>query len=234
MEDVKLFGLWASPFTQRVIWALKLKGVSYEYIGEDLGNKSSLLLQYNPVYKKVPVLVHNGKAISESMVILEYIDETWPQIPLLPQDVYLRSVVRFWSKFIDQKTVDMMRFFRYDGELQEKAMKETLETLKVIETESQVGENNFIGGNTIGLGDLALGWVAHTLVAMGDVIGVNFITPHAFPNIHSWMTNFLQIPIIKNSLPPHELTLEYFTQKRKMFLAMGKQEVVDHHHHHHH
>ncbi|CAJ1976579.1 unnamed protein product [Sphenostylis stenocarpa] len=227
MEDVKVFGLWASPFTQRVVWALKLKGVNYEYIGEDLFNKSNLLLQYNPVYKKVPVLVHDGKPIAESMVILQYIDETWPQTPLLPQDAYQRANVLFWSKFIDEKTVDMMKFFRYDGEEQEKAMKENWESLRVMEKESGLSEKKFIGGNRIGLADLALGWVAHTLEAMGDVIGVKFITPDAFPHLHSWMGNFLEIPAIKNNLPPHEHAVEYFTEKRKMFLAMN------YHHHHH-
>ncbi|KAJ1404807.1 Thioredoxin-like superfamily [Sesbania bispinosa] len=227
MEDVKVFGLWSSPFTQRVVWALKLKGVTYEYIAEDLANKSDLLLQYNPIYNKVPVLVHNGKPIAESMVILEYIEETWPEIPLLPPNPHQRSNVRFWSKFIDEKTMHMINFFRYDGEQQERAMEETLEILRVIEKESGVGEKKFIGGNTIGLADLALGWVAHTLVAMEDVVGVKFITADAFPHLHSWVGNFLEIPSIEENLPPHELAVEYFREKRKMFVAMATQ---GHHH----
>lgn len=102
-EEVKLLGVWASPFSLRIEMALKLKGVPYEYLEEDLEKKSPLLLELSPIHKKIPVLVHNGKAIIESHVILEYIDETWEHNPILPQDPYERSKARIFAKLVDEQ-----------------------------------------------------------------------------------------------------------------------------------
>jgi len=105
-DDLKLVGQWASPFVTRVKLALHLKGLSYESIEEDLRNKSELLLSSNPVHKAVPVLIHNGKPICESQIIVQYIDETFVgagRPSLLPIDPHDRAVARFWAAYIEEK-----------------------------------------------------------------------------------------------------------------------------------
>ncbi|KAL0399541.1 UNVERIFIED_CONTAM: Glutathione S-transferase U19 [Sesamum radiatum] len=103
-DELILMGYNISMFVMRVRIALDEKGIEYEYREENLANKSPLLLEMNPVHQKVPVLIHNGKPVSESLIILEYIDEVWKdKSPLLPFDPYQRAQARFWADLIDKK-----------------------------------------------------------------------------------------------------------------------------------
>lgn len=103
--ELKVLGTWASVWACRVRIALHLKALSYDYVEEDLENKSDLLLASNPVHKKVPVLIHDGKPISESQVIVQYIDEAFASngASLLPADPHKRAAARFWAAYIDDK-----------------------------------------------------------------------------------------------------------------------------------
>ena len=108
--EVVLLDFWPSMFGMRVRIALAEKGIEYEYKEEDLRNKSPLLLEMNPIHKKIPVLIHNGKPVCESLIIVQYIDEVWKdKSPLLPTDPYQRAHARFWADFVDKK----VRFLRF-------------------------------------------------------------------------------------------------------------------------
>ncbi|XAR56369.1 Glutathione transferase [Bertholletia excelsa] len=103
-DEVVVLDFWSSPFGMRVRIALAEKGVEYESREENLANKSDLLLQMNPVHKQIPVLIHNGKPVCESLIIVQYIDEVWKhKSPLLPSDAYQRAQARFWADYIDKK-----------------------------------------------------------------------------------------------------------------------------------
>ena len=95
-DQVTLLNFWASSFAMRVRIALAEKGVKFEYREQDLRNKTALLLQMNPVHSKIPVLVHNGKPVCESLIIVQYMDEAWKnKAPLLPSDPYQGAQSRF-------------------------------------------------------------------------------------------------------------------------------------------
>ncbi len=63
---------------------------------------------FSPEYLKinprgiVPTLVHDGKAIRESQVILEYLDDAFPELPLRPMSACDKATMRLWTKLIDE------------------------------------------------------------------------------------------------------------------------------------
>ncbi|CAL5342187.1 unnamed protein product [Camellia sinensis] len=77
-DELNFLGTWISPYSTRVKIAL-----------------SPLLLKMNPVNKQIPVLIHNGKLVCESLIIVQYTDEIWNhKSPLLPSDPHQRAQAR--------------------------------------------------------------------------------------------------------------------------------------------
>jgi glutathione S-transferase len=82
-----------SSNSDRVKIALAEKGLSWEGMRVRLANKEQKnadFLRLNP-YGKIPVLVEDGKVLFESCIINEYLDEKYPNPPLMPKDPYLRG-----------------------------------------------------------------------------------------------------------------------------------------------
>ncbi|KAG7964934.1 hypothetical protein I3843_09G198000 [Carya illinoinensis] len=220
-HEVVVFGVWGSAYSRRVETALKLKGVPYKYIEEDLSKKSPSLLKYNPIHKKIPVLVHNGKPIVESLVILEYIDETWQEgYPLImPKDPYQRALARFWAKFIDDKCFPAIRKACWGEEAQEreKAGEEAAELLKLLEKE--LGEKRFFGGENIGMVDIAANVIGFSLGAYEEASGVKLMTREKFPKLCNWRDEFMSnSAAIKENIGPSREELisflrNYFLKK---------------------
>ncbi|KAK1662410.1 hypothetical protein QYE76_050569 [Lolium multiflorum] len=156
MADVVLLDLWVSPFGQRCRIALAAKGVAYEYREQDLSNKSELLLRSNPVHRMIPVLLHGGRPVCESLLIVQYIDEAWPVAPrLLPGDPYARAQARFWADFVDKKIFDCgTRLWKCNGAALEQATRDMIEALGALEAE--LGGKDYFGGEDLGFLDVAL------------------------------------------------------------------------------
>ncbi|KAL1192674.1 Glutathione S-transferase U4 [Cardamine amara subsp. amara] len=208
-EEVKLLGFWGSPFSRRVEMALKLKGVPYEYLEQDIVDKSPLLLQLNPVYKKVPVLVHNGKVLAESHFILEYIDQTWKNNPILPQDPYEKAMARFWAKFVDEQVgpASFRPVVKAEKGI-EVAIKEARELITFLEKE--ITGKYFFGGKTIGFLDMVAGSLIPFCLARGwEGIRVDVIPEEIFPELNRWIKNLLEIEIVVECIPNREKQIEH-------------------------
>ena len=100
MQSTKpiLYNYWRSSASWRVRIALHWKGIEYEYVPVNLLKEGGQ--QYKEEYKKlnpmarVPALVIDGHTLAEILAILEYLEETRKERPLLPSDPFKRAIVR--------------------------------------------------------------------------------------------------------------------------------------------
>ncbi|CAL9082662.1 unnamed protein product [Musa acuminata var. zebrina] len=217
--EVKLIGAWPSPFVLRARIALNLKGVEYEFLQEKFGEKSELLLRSNPVYKKIPVLLHHGKPICESMIIVEYVDEAWPAAgrAILPADPYERALHRFWASYVDDKLNPSGAALSkaQTEEAKVEAAGQVIAGLKLLEEafgRLSKGEG-FFGGDDIGYVDIALGCFLGWLKVMEKTSGVKFIDEEKMPLLARWAERFCAHEAVKAVMPEPERLAE-FARKR--------------------
>lgn len=87
---------------------LREKGLAYESIYVDLHKfeqHSDWFVAINPE-GQVPVLDHNGIIITHTTVINEYLEDVFPEIPLMPRDPVGKARVRYWNKFVDEHVMN--------------------------------------------------------------------------------------------------------------------------------
>ncbi len=101
---VKLYSYWRSSAAYRLRIALNLKGVDFETVGVNLAPKvaeqrSQAYRQVN-VEGRVPALEIDGEVLTQSLAILDYLDERFPQPPLLPADPLEKARVRALAQLI--------------------------------------------------------------------------------------------------------------------------------------
>jgi maleylacetoacetate isomerase len=118
-EKLRLYSYWRSSAAYRVRIALNIKRLHYETIPVHLleGGGQQHTLEYRAVQPQalVPALMHGNRTVRQSMAIIEYLDETWPDPPLLPATARDRARARAIAQAIacDVHPLNNLRVMQY-------------------------------------------------------------------------------------------------------------------------
>ncbi|MDI4633910.1 maleylacetoacetate isomerase [Pelomonas sp. V22] len=114
---MELFNYFRSSASYRVRIALALKGLDYDYRAVHLAKNEHLAESYGAVASSrlVPLLRDGDAVVTQSMAIIEYLDETHPEPPLLPPDALGRARVRALAQDIacEIHPLNNLRVLRY-------------------------------------------------------------------------------------------------------------------------
>ena len=155
---VELYSASVCPFAHRTRLTLMEKGIDFQLIEIDLNNKPDWFLQVSP-YGKVPVIKHEDNCIWESAIINEYLEEAFPEPPLLSSSPSERALARIWIDFANTKLVPVFYkiLLEQDPEKQGKWKSKFQDHLQFMEAEGiqKLSANgDYWLGNNLSLVDL--------------------------------------------------------------------------------
>ncbi|KAI3812075.1 hypothetical protein L1987_16779 [Smallanthus sonchifolius] len=214
--EMKLLGATGSVFVTRAKFVLKLKSIEYEYIEEDLCNKSELLLTSNPVLQRVPVLFHaNEPPIAESLAIIEYLDEIQPDVhPLLPSDPSERAQCRVLAYTFDTM---MKEFMLTDDKERREHLKEVVikgfMMLEQVFNKLSKGKA-FFGGDDIGYLDIVVGCFLGWFKFYEIVFNFKVIEEARNPRLAQWGKRMWSHEVARSVIPSQEIHMNFLNMLR--------------------
>ena len=193
-----------SPYAQKVKIALREKGVSFDLAlpgGLGAGGADGEFLTANP-RAEVPVLIDDATAIFDSTIILEYIEDCWPQPPLLPAGAGERARVRMLEEIMDTHYEainwalgEVGWFRRAEGELagalRANAARQTRGFHAWLERE--LGARAWFNGDYFGWGDLAVVPFVAASAGLGNA-------PESGSKLAAWLDRVLTRPSVAKTV----------------------------------
>jgi glutathione S-transferase len=170
---LRLYDADRCPYCARIRIVLAEKGLPYETVVVDLDDRPAWIYEKNPL-GKVPVLEENDFVLPESAVIMEYLEERYPEPPLWPADPAERAAGRLLLERFDQLSRSYYALRRGDEDAGERLDAE------LAGLDSLLAGRPFLTGHEFGLADAAyLPWILRA----ESMLGVDL---DAHPAVADW------------------------------------------------
>jgi glutathione S-transferase len=180
---ITLYDAPRCPYCARARIALAEKGVEVETVEIDLDDRPAWIYEKN-VTGRVPVLEEDGWLLPESAVIMEYLEERYPEPALLPADAAERAEARL-AIFRFDRFGDVYYALRRGDESAREPLGDRL-----AELDATIAARGFLGGRAYGLADIAyVPWVLRGRAMLGLDLA-------PFPHLADWVERLAERPAV--------------------------------------
>jgi glutathione S-transferase len=213
---MKLYNLMLSNFASKSRIAIYEKGLDVEMVDPPGGLGSADYKKVNPL-GKVPALDIGGQLIAESEIINEYLEDKYPEKPLLPKDAEGRAQVRSFTRFHDLYLEPPLRALfpkLFGQQLDDKFIQEKVAEVnnRLDQLENMLSSGPWAAGAMFTLADAAL---APTLFFMTNFLpqfGSNGPT-EGRPKLKAWWDRVQEQPSVKKVLGEQQAALQAMMKK---------------------
>jgi len=224
MSQVELFSFAACPYAQRTRMTLIEKGVPFELTEIDLYNRPAWFAELSP-YGKVPLLRHEGRVIYESAIINQYLDEVFPDPPLMPADAWSRAQARIWMDYCETRYLPAAHRLMAERGSPDKAAEcraRLAEVLRFMENEGlrKLGEGPFWMGATPTLVDCHFMPFFERFAVYEELAGAEW--PTDCERLRSWYAAMAQ----RRSFTETRHTLDYHLEQQRKLMALRAAAVA--------
>lgn len=195
---MKLYSTPSCPFAQRTRLMLAVKGIDYQLVTVDIRDTPDWFLALSP-YGKVPLLLHGDDTVWESAVINEYLEERFPEPPLMPGSPIQRALVRIWVEFANTRLVPA--FYKLLLEQQPARQRQLAARLdaelEFIEAEMPAGDGPWWLGAQLTLADLAFYPFFERFPVLAHYRGYRM--PASCARLDRWLRRMAERPLVQAS-----------------------------------
>lgn len=221
MTDIEIYSAVLCPFAHRSRLTLSAKKVPFKLIEIDLQNKPANFGEISP-YGKVPVLKHGNHRVWESAIINEYLDEAFPEPPLLPKEPIQRAQARIWINFADTRLFATTGKWLHSKDPQQHrdVAKELTEHLRFIEQEGLQklsAEGPYWFGAEISLVDLTYYPWFEQLAVLEHFRG--FKLPTGLDRLKQWWETVANRESVRSIANSPEFYLEHYARLSQLRTA---------------
>lgn len=215
---LRLYNMRYCPYAERAVLALAAKNLDFEVINIDLVDKPEWLASKR-AFTKVPALeIEENVSIYESLVVVEYLDEVYPQRPLLPKDPVKKAIDKIIVEASAPLHSLLFKMLRAPDSVNDDVIKSYFNALNFIQSQLQQRGTKFLDGEEPGYADYMIWpWLERLSTYDDKRIKIN-----EQKLLLEYINNMWEDPIVKEYIVPKEVFTEFYKA-----YALGKKPNYD-------
>ncbi|BFZ11245.1 hypothetical protein BsWGS_14284 [Bradybaena similaris] len=222
LEDgqiLRLYSMRMCPYAQRARLMLAAKNIKYDLVNIDLNKKPDWFFDLNP-YGEVPVLLHNGGCVYESLITAEYIEEAFPQPKFYSDDPLVRAQEKIYFNHWTKKGIPAFYSLLKAGHPDPEQTKRLEEHVGIMDAFLNKLNKPYFHGDQVGFSDYMIWPWFERLPVLKDITEFN-VSAEKYPHLRAWVDRMWKDPVVLKCMIDPQLMIDHY-----QFYRTGKPDFT--------